>query len=289
MADLSSLSTVTTTASGLSNLILVSPQHTIGYQPQNPFTSNGTPQVAQLPPAILFHYEGEQKIRLQNDITDHYVEDNSAIQDQITQRPVIVQTAGYIGELNDIVPPILAPLQTIAQKLTIISGLTPGLSATAILAFNEAVFLYATAQNAINSAVSTWSSLSGSGGENVISGAGLPSSVFNPQTGAVSNNQTKQQVAFQQFYGYRASNTLFTVQTPWAVFTNMAIETLEAVQGAETTVISEFNVTFKQMRFAQTQNTQTFQSQGRYDLQSSPNINSGLNQVGPSTPLVLSA
>lgn len=240
--DLSSLSNVTTTATGLSNLILVSPQKTIGYQPQNPPNSDGSPSQAAQPPAILFHYEGDQKAVLRNEITDHFIEDNTAIQDQITRRPIIITTAGFIGEVNDIAPAILAPLQVLANKLTTIGAYTPSLSATAILAYNEAAFLYATAQQAINAAVSTWGSISGTGGESVISGTGIQPFA----------NQNKQQQAFQQFFGYMQKNTLFTIQTPWAVFTDMAIESLEAIQGEETIVITDFNVTFKQMRFAST-------------------------------------
>jgi hypothetical protein len=81
------------------------------------------------------------------------------------------------------------------------------------------------------------------GGTTVINGSGL-----NPR-----GNQTKQQTYFQQFYGYWANRTLFTIQTPWAIFQDMAIQTLRAVQDADTRVITDFEVTFKLMRFASTQ------------------------------------
>src|SRR6185312_8744514 len=102
MPDLSSLASITTAATALSNLILVNPQKTIGYQPQNAPSNNG--QTAQLGPSLLFHYEGEQTASLESDITDHYIENNTAIQDQIALKPVIITTHGFIGELNDIPP-----------------------------------------------------------------------------------------------------------------------------------------------------------------------------------------
>jgi hypothetical protein len=270
MPNLSSLAPITTAATALSNLILVSPQSTVGYQPQNPTSPNG--QTSQPPPAILFHYEGEQTVSLESDITDHYIEDNTAIQDQISLKPETITTHGFIGELNNVTPTALAAVKAIADKLTIINAYTPALSATALLAYNEAFQLYQVGLNAVNSAVSAWSSLSGAGGESVINGQGI----------TLQPNQTKQQIAFQQFYGYWRSRTLFTVQTPWAVFQNMAIKNLRAIQDAETRMITDFEVTFKIIRTAATVTTpgvsQSFQ--GRASSQAA-----SLTDLGTSTPV----
>jgi len=257
MPNLSSLAPLTTAATALSNLILVTPNENTGYQPMN---ANKT---GQLPPTILFHYEGEQTLTLESDITDHYIEDNTAIQDQVTLRPEVVTTHGFIGELNDIAPAGLAPLQAIADKLTVISAYTPVLSATALLAYNEAFQLYQVGNNAVNSAVSSWSSIFGNG------------------------TQTKQQQCFQLFYGYWQARTLFTVQTPWGRFSSMAIKTLRAIQDAETNVITDFEVTFKMIRTAVTANTpgigQSFQ--GRLFSQAFGQVNNGIQTPVPSLGL----
>lgn len=240
MADLSSLTTITTSATALSNLVLVSPQNTIGYQPQSTYAR--TTQVKQKIPAFLFNYEGEQSVTLESDITDHYIEDNTALQDQISRKPEQIMTHGFIGELNDSIPLGNQILQGLESKLTIISSYTPSLSVTAFNALNEAFQLYQVAANAIQSAVSTWQYVTNTGGENVVGNDGL----------TPISNQNKQQTAFQMFYGYWSNRTLFTVQTPWAVFQNMAILRLRAVQDAETNQISDFEVTFKRIRLAQT-------------------------------------
>ncbi len=274
--DLSALTPITTAAGALSSLVLVSPQTTIGYQP-TPIDAQGI--ITQRPPALLFHYEGEQTVALESDITDHYIEDNTAIQDQIALKPEIITTHGFIGELNDVPPAALAVLQAAAQKLTSVTAYQPSLSATALLAYQDAFSLYQTGANAVNSAVSSWSSITGGGGENVVGSQGLETGAFNASTGNISNNQTKQQVAFQQFYGYWRARTLFTVQTPWAVFQNMAIRSLRAIQDAETRMITDFEVSFKMMRFASTQTTQGIAPilQGRAALQ-----NAGLTDLGTS-------
>lgn len=224
----------TSTATALSNLALVTPQKRLGYAPQSKPTKNG--QQRSNPPSLLFNYEGENGITLGTDITDNYTEDNSAIADNIALRPEEVTVVGYIGELNNV--PANAALETlreIAERLTIINAYTPVLSATAIRAYNQATLLYAVGSNAVEAAVSAWATLDAQVGL-----LGLGSA------------QTKQQIFFQQFYGYIRSRTLFTVQTPWCVFTDMAVLSFRAVQPEETQNYSRFEITFKKIRTAQT-------------------------------------
>ncbi len=271
MPNLSTLSPITTTATALSNLVLVSPQKTIGYQPQNGIAKNGKTSLTK--PALLFHYEGEQTVTLESDITDHFVEDNTAIQDQISLKPEIISTHGFIGELNDVAPAILAPVQLLANKLVTVGAYLPSLSITALLAYNEAFQIYQVASNAANSAIAAWSALTGTGGESVVGSNGIQ----------VQASQTKQQFYFQQFYAYWRARTLFTVQTPWAVFQNMAIKSLRAIQDAETNVITDFEVSFKMIRLASTVTLTASEAailQGRLANQSA-----GVTNQGTSTPV----
>lgn len=289
MANTSSLANITTAAQGLSNLILVTPQKTIGYQPQPPPVKTGDPAQQEKP--IIFHYEGEQTATIESDITDHYVEDNTSIQDQIAIKPVIITTQGFVGELNNVPPnEVLAGLKAVADKLSIISAYTPALSVAAIQAYNDAAFLYSSAANLAASAVSGWDSLSSNGGTTIISG-GVDSS-GNPLI-QQKPRQTVQQQYFQKFYAYQQKRTLFTIQTPWAIFKDMAIKSLRAVQEASSNVITDFEVTFKQMRFAATLTSTVNQSystpvgsdfsQGRASAQGSSEVDLGNNSVGPSS------
>lgn len=266
-----SLSTLTTAVNGIAGLLLASPQTTVGYRPQ----------LASLPPALLFNYEGEQTASIESDITDHFVEDNTAIQDQIALRPETITTQGFIGELNNVAPFGLQTAQKLADSLVSIGAYTPGLSITAILAYNEAFYAYQIANSAVTTAVSTWATVSGVGqGEAVIGANGVQSGVL------LNLTQTKQQVFFQQFYGYWRSRTLFLVQTPWAVFENMAIKSLRAIQDAETRMITDFEVTFKMIRYASTQTVATapvFQNaQGQLFYQAQPKVNLGTQTVSPA-------
>jgi len=249
--DLSNVANGINGALSLSNLILVSPQKTVGYQPQNEPTIYNNTEPQQ--PALLFNYEGEQSVTLTSDITDHFIEDNSAIQDQISLKPELITTHGFIGELNDVAPAGLLALQTTANKLVAIGAYEPQISETAALAYAAAFAAYQLASSLATSAVSAWSTVNGgvNGQQTVINGSTTQSDINN-QTNSVQN---KQQIYFSQFYGYWKNRTLFTVQTPWAVFQDMAIQSLRAIQNAETNVITDFEITFKLMRFASTQVT----------------------------------
>jgi hypothetical protein len=283
-----SLSVLTSAISGAAGILLVSPQQTIGYQPTPAATAPASSplQSAAPPPAFVFHYEGENTATLDSDITDHYVEDNTAIQDQIGLSPVMITTQGFIGELNNILDlPSGAAGQIVAtavSKLSPLAQYAPGLSVTAQNAYNEAFYAYQLAQSLANTAVSTWSSITGTGGESVIGPNGL----------ALQPNQSKQQTAFQSFFGYWSTRTLFTVQTPWAVFENMAIKSLKAIQSHETRMITDFEITFKQMRFAQTLiNTQFFPASeygGRLAQQGASVTNLGTSNLTTSATTLAS-
>ena len=264
--NLEQLSAATLTATTLANLILVSPQKNIGIKPkqQGALTLNV--------PSFLFHINGTDQVALSSDITDHYIEDNTAINDHITFRPEIVTVQGYIGELNNVTPEILQPVRLAAEKLTIINAFTPSLSLTALRAYNIAEQLYRTANNAADAAVAAWNSISNSqfgttrGQLNEIGSNGLVTD---------NGNQTKQQKAFQQLYGYYKKGTLFKVQTPWAVFDNMVIQNMVAIQDEETTSVSDFKLEFKMIRFASTEDAYLLTTQGRFANQGAPEVSLG--------------
>lgn len=275
---LGEISKLTTAATALSGLILVTPQN-IGIQPQNPNIKNG--EIRKTPQSFFFDYNGEETIDLQSEITDHFVEDNTSISDQISLRPEEFKVQGFVGELNDVVPEALEVLKFAAEKLTVISGYTPQLSATALRTYNLAIQAYNTAQVVSNSAVQSWDTINNNNRVNVIDGTETAQELEGLR--AKTRNQTKQQVAFQKFYGYWRNRTLFTLQTPWAIFTNMAIKSLRAVQDADTEQVSTFEITFKIMRFAETSTINVFYN--------NKNMNSRLyNQasdpvsLGSSTP-----
>lgn len=292
IAAIGGLASATTLVGSLSNLLLASPQTTQGYKPQNNSTNNGLISLLTPPPSLLFHYEGEQTTTFSSDITDHFIEDNTALQDQIALKPIIITTHGFIGELNNVPPPALAALQTAANALVDIGSFVPGLSVTAQIAYDEAFAAYQLAKTAVTTAVAAVSSISsiaggGGGGETVFGSGGSVTTKI--------SSQNLQQSYFQQLYGYWQSRTLFTVQTPWAIFQNMAILTCRAVQDETTKTITDFEISFKQINIASTAllgsllqgsgrnatASADLESNGSGSLSAGPSVGQGIaNQLG---------
>lgn len=282
-------------AAALAGLVLVSPlpKNTRGYQPLTANTgpssslfSGGLPSLSSLfsslPPTLVFSYEGENVAIIESDITDHYVEANSPIQDQIALRPEVITVKGYVGELTDILPAPLAIIQGAAQTLLNVDAYNPGLGITDLEQVNQAAFQYANAASIANSAISAWSSVFGGGltggGSEIVSGSGV-----------LSENvviQSNQQQMFQQLYGYWYNRTLFNIQSPWAIFTNMAILSVKAIQDAETAYITDFEVSFKKIRQVQTQTGfLSTLADARAATQSAPPVNNGTSAGAGSTTI----
>lgn len=247
MPNLSPIIPNTTKALALSDLVLVTPETPTSYQPQNPLTDDGQVSDAALPPKLLFNTEGENISDIQSDITDHYVEDNYAIQDMIALKPEEYTVTGFIGELNDIIPSLPGDISPkfIADKLTAVGAFVPGVSSTVSAEYAKAQGNYQAARKIGRAAVSAWSTA-----KNLLTGGTDQATIG--ATGLIEGSgvQNRQQTAYQQFYGYWRARTLFSVQTPWALFQNMAIKSMRAVQNPETNKVTDFTITFKMIRRA---------------------------------------
>lgn len=285
MINLGGIQQATSQALALGGLMLVSPQRTVGMQAQN--KPSWRRDTSPLPPALLFNYEGENRATLTSDVTDHYIENNTSIQDQVALRPIEITTQGFIGELNDVAPVGVAEIKEAAERLTAISAYEPVISLTATRAYAAALAAYQTGASLANSAVAAWSTINGGADQGVINGSGLEGGLALGAEIPTVSTQTKQQIYFQQFYGYWKARKLFTIQTPWAVFQDMVIMRLTATQSPETDVISDFEVTFKQMRFASSiilgrqnllqQQYESDQAQGRLQSQAAREVDLGTN------------
>lgn len=251
MSDIPLLGQSVLTANSLSNLLLATPTNE-GYRAQ--LENNN------LDESYLFHFEGESFMNLKSEITDHYNETNEALNDDIALKPISYTTTGYIGEVNDVVPEALQPVAQSLEKLTDIQGFIPELTIEARRQYNNALQLYSAQQKIRDAANSKW--------DNVV-------------------DQNEQQKAFGKFFGYWKSKTLFTLQTPWGIFKNMAIENLRPVQDASTQEMTTFELTFKEIRFS----TDIFEGQnetlsGRSQSQALQGKGVDRGKVNPSVALV---
>lgn len=188
---------------------------------------------------FVFDIEGPTTVTSSADITDHYAEDNSSIQDHVAVRPRKVVLKNYVGELvyrtdanTD------TALQTVVRKLTVLSNYAPVLAKAAQQA--KTIF-----DGGFNRG-SALSALSGS--------YGTALSLYAAAKNLIPPTQRQQQ-AYLFFNALLEQKILVSVQTPFEFMTNMAVESVVATQGEDTRFISDFSITLKQMRFAETQRT----------------------------------
>jgi hypothetical protein len=201
-------------------------------------------------------------VELESDIPDHYVEENIPVQDQIALRPEVITVSGEVAEV--------VRMATTAERTTPqpnplpnVSVLSPQLTPGALAQYN----LRTSVLNNTKSAITSDASLYG----------------YYLSHLAQQPNATKQSKVFGYFYQLWKGRQRFSVETPWGIFTNMAILSLSAKQGPESRFVSEFSITFKKIRTVSSQTVQVGHLAGRSIFQQA-----GVTQNGTVGQLSLS-
>lgn len=208
------------------------------------------------PPGIagfLFDVRTDESVTLQSNITDHYIENNTAIQDQIALKPEVVTLRGLVAELaqtnfeqDEVAKEIAA--------LPINELLVPEYTEIQIKQFAEQDQVQAQQVEAITS-------------EQSLEG------FYNAKT---AFSRGKQSRVFGYFYQLWKGRQLMTIDTPWGFFTDMVIESLRASQGEDSRYISNFDITFKKMRFAENIIIKSGQFAGRHAQQAADKTQNGV-------------
>lgn len=179
-----------------------------------------------------FDIPQSENVRLTADITDHYTESNTFLNDHIVRQPIRVTLSGLKGELVYRRPGgFPGDLQELTNRLEIVDAylgdFTPGMLQSIQRGISRAQSAVSTLNQTLNKTQNMLSALSGEGPE-----------------------ETLQEKAYRELKALFRSNQLVTVQTPWEFFDNMIIESLSFTQGGETTQKSEIQIILKEMRFA---------------------------------------
>lgn len=215
----------------------------------------------------------DESIELTNQITDNFVENNTAIQDHIAQNPLIITISGISGEKVFKYDPAVAN-QLLAEarlqaakmgyginlnnlqadsfwdlvglgaqakelnKLSAISVLYPPVSNYMQVAMN-AVELVDTAvskySNIYNSVKDIWNKEKNNDDDDVF--------------GDFSDNTTRLQSVYNKLSELRTNNTPLTATTPWGIFTNMYIQSVRLKQGNQL-YVTDIEMSLKQLRFS---------------------------------------
>lgn len=183
--------------------------------------------------AFAFDYKGDDVVDMVNDATDHWLEDNTAVQDHIGVHPTTVMLRGFVSELSlssSLLSSISTALNAVQNTLTKVNAYTGGYTPGAVVAMQKSI------TQAQNVAVQI---------EQAVARAAQLASFF--QNGPA---MSKQQAAYFQLSSLRLARVVFTVFTPFQVFDNMVIIGLKSTQSEKTKTMSDFTVTMKQLNFS---------------------------------------
>lgn len=207
---------------------------------------------------FVFDIKKEYKFNLSSDITDHYVEDNVAIQDHIGLKPVILEVTGSIGEvdlasrttkfksqnenrianeigMNNEKGNIFNSIDSYLGRMGSLTSFAPNIVNQALDVYNSAKFGYDTVSKMINLDKQ----------DKVNSGFGYIED-YDEETIKI----TKQFNFIDWFKTQWQNRASFTIVTPYGVFSDMYIMDLSASQPENTRYVTNLNIKFKQIRKA---------------------------------------
>lgn len=190
------------------------------------------------PPGIagfVFDIVEQDGFRIRSSITDYVTSANSSVQDHVALMPEEISVGGTVAELV-LSQPISQPIATITNPLPNLPGMGPQLTTAAQSNVDAQDSAAGVAETTNNSTQSLWA--------------------YYNQKSPQQPNQTRQSLIAGYIYQLWLGRMLFTVETPWGFFTNMAIVDGDVSQGAESKWSSQFEIVFKKIRYAQTQDIQ---------------------------------
>lgn len=206
---------------------------------------------------LIFDWTGEERLELRSEVTDSWVEDNSAINDQVALNPERFTLNASTAEIVfSPAGPSSAPPQP-ANPFPLNAPLMPSLT---------------TGAQQVQAANSAPSSGAAQGTTNL----------YQYYLGLQSNLPSRQATIVGFIYQLWKGRVLFTVETPWGIFDSMVIELADATQPEETQGRTDHRITFKKFRIAQDGAITTDSKLGRLFNQSSeadPNLNGNVGQT----------
>lgn len=216
--------------------------------------------VLQIGP-FAFDYEGDDNVSQASEITDHFVEDNTAVQDHIGIKPVRITLKGIVSELtfgrtlaNTLLLALTSVENGLSQTDAYLGKYTAGVTDT----------LLTTISQVENVAVQI---------EQGAARVAQIASYF-----IAGPYKSKQQQAYATLSSLQLARVLFTVYTPFQVFSNMAIEDFDMTQPGFTKTQANITVRMKQLQFSNTVTPSSFTTQfgGRASTGFQPTVTTGL-------------
>lgn len=182
----------------------------------------------------IFDIPKSEQVKISNDITDHYMENNSFINDHVVRKPIKITLTGLIGELVYRKPiGYSADLNFFSGSLEVVDTYLGDYSPQQLQKQQNLLNEVQKNNNFVNQIVQKTTNIVKS-----FSGDG--------------QLRTMQEVAYSELKALSDNNSLLKVQTPFAYYENMFIEDLTFSQEEDSDSYCDISITLKEMRFAET-------------------------------------
>ena len=174
---------------------------------------------------------GNETISMASDITDNYVENNVALQDHISIKPMIYTIEGEVGELvwysragsNDI-------FGTVVNKLQPVVAFAPALSKKASKVQDKALKVLSVVDSIDNYATRLWN-------------------MFDKY-----EQNSEQKKIYKYLLGLWKDRTPLCIKTPWSKLSNFVIQNIEVGQSDRSREKSRIKISFKEFKTVKRKN-----------------------------------
>lgn len=222
------------------------------------------PKTAQGIGGFVFDYEGDTTVRLHADITDHYAEDNSAIQDHVAVNPTRLTLRGFVGEVVLKAPTgIVGALNAVQTRLTQVPAYLGKYTPGAVQKIAAVVTSTQRVVNTIDQSLARVKNVVGLFDKSVL-------------------GRSKQEQAYYKLQALFVTHQVVIVATPYGTLNNMCIEDVIFFQDEKTKEWSDITVIMKQLRFVTVQNANLDLRAGRNAQQAQTQTPNGTTKGVPA-------
>lgn len=215
-----------------------------------------------------FNVPQTEQVRFENEITDHYVEGNYAIQDHIARKPVVITLSGLVGDYFYTVNEIEDLLALITPTITLVKELIPQI--TSVVQRQKINFSNEQKQKLLKQE---------DGSYRVVVNGKQYEYEFNTMDlftlfQSLYKMKSAQTRAFLFFEAMWKSGARFSVETTWKRYDNMVVQSITPKRDNNAD-ITEFTVVCKQIEFVSSKVETIEEYKNRTQLQKAQATNKG--------------
>ena len=214
-----------------------------------------------------FHVPQSEQVKMESEITDHFMDNNSVLQDHIARKPVTITLNGLQGDYFYSVNRIEDALALITPTLSLVKQFLPKLRNITMqlhLKKTSAKYTYNQKTGQLETKIEA-----NKQNFNAVDMFKIFQEMYK-----LKSAQTR---AFFFFDAMWKSKALFSVETSWKRYDNMCIQNLIPIRDKNAD-ITEFNITFKQISRAQTKYEDLKNAAGRTRQQLMKTQNKGTDK-----------